>query len=116
MEEFYDPPTINRAVVLVIPKKSFYDWAKAVFPDTDGIGALEEFNSYLIKDDILAQEPKKALRGHWTWIFENELLGACTDEDTWPKNRTWKLFNEWFELRFSSVVLDLLEGPVYRES
>ena len=33
MTEGFYPPTINRAAVMGIPKKPFYDWDKAVFPD-----------------------------------------------------------------------------------
>lgn len=113
-EDFY-PPTINRAVVMVIPKKPYYDWDKAVFPDTEGLENLEEYNSYLIEDSVLPRDPKKALKKHWEWIFENELFGVCTDEDTWPANRTWKLFGEWFEVKFSTVVLDLVEGSILKE-
>ncbi len=113
-EDFY-PPMINRAVVMVIPKKPYYDWNKAVFPGLSGMGSKNEFNSYLVADTILPAEPKKALNKHWEWIFENELFSVCTDEDTWPENRTWKLFNEWFEVRFSTVVMDLVERPIQKE-
>lgn len=100
---------------MVIPQKPYYDWDKAVFPKTDGIKPLEEFNSYLIEDSILPDDPKKALRKYWKWIFENELFEISTNEDTWPPNRTWKLFNEWFEIRISTLVMDLLDKPILRE-
>jgi hypothetical protein len=78
-------------------------------------GQMDEYNSYLIKDSILPQHPQKALKDEWEWIFENELFGTCTDEDAWPQKRTWKMFNEWFDLKFSTVILDLIEGPIFKE-
>jgi hypothetical protein len=52
---------------------------------------------------------------HWSWIFKQALFEICTDERTWPKKRTWKMFTEWFDLKFSTVVLDLVNGPISRE-
>lgn len=115
-EEFY-PPTINRAVVLLIPKKPFYDWDKAVFPDLSPMGeSRDEYNSYLLKDSILPQNAKEALKKEWRWIFENELFGVCTDESTWPQKRTWKMFSEWFDIKFSTVVMDLVDKPISKET
>jgi len=110
-----DPQIIDRAIVLVIPKEPYYDWDKEVFPDTEGISELKEFNSYLIEESISADNPKKSLKKYWEYIFENELFNICTDEEAWPKNRTWNLFNEWFELKFSTVVTDLLNYPISKE-
>ena len=116
MNDSFYPPMVNRAVVLVIPKQPFYDWDKTVFPDTALMEVnRDEYNSYLIKDSILPFEPQKALKNDWQWIFENELFGICTDESTWPEKRTWKLFNEWFELKFSTVILDLVDQPILKE-
>lgn len=116
MRESFYPSMINRAIVMVIPKQPFYDWDKAVFPDTTPMEENRvEFNSYLLKDSILPIEPQKALKNDWKWILENELFGICTDESTWPEKRTWKLFNQWFELKFSTVILDLVGQPITKE-
>lgn len=104
---------INRSVVLVIPKKPFFDWEKYVFPDQPSIEEnLDEYSSYLLSDGILPFEPQKALKPYWKDIFENELFDICIDESTWPQKRTWKLFTEWFDLKFSTVVHDLEGGPI----
>ncbi|MEY3050227.1 MAG: hypothetical protein RLY31_12 [Bacteroidota bacterium] len=78
-------------------------------------GDFSEYGSYLLRDSILPQEPKKAMAEHWSWIFKQALFEICTDERTWPKKRTWKMFTEWFDLKFSTVVLDLVNGPISRE-
>ncbi len=39
-------------------------------------------------------------------IFELELGGWHLDESAWPKNRSFKMFLEWFSLEFNSVVED----------
>lgn len=110
------PATINRSVVMVIPKQAYYNWANTVFPDdpikTD---SFNEHNAYLLNDELLFDEPKKALKNYWEFIFENELFGICTDDSTWPQKLTWQLFTEWFTCHFSSVVLDLENKPLYLE-
>ncbi|MFN2262148.1 MAG: hypothetical protein ABR595_08815 [Psychroflexus sp.] len=111
----FEPQTINRSVVMIIPKPKFYEWEKLVFPDSATTADRSEFSSYLIEDEIFPDEPKQALKNHWRYIFEDELFGICTDEKEWPKNRSWKSFTEHFEVKFSTLVFDLLNEPILKE-
>lgn len=108
------PPTINRSLLLIVPKQPFYDWSNAVFPDLSPTIAKEvkDHNSYLLEDELFLDDPKKELRKYWKPIFLNELFGQCTDGSTYPK-LTWKLFTEWFDFYRSSIVSDLTEKPIY---
>lgn len=45
-------------------------------------------------------------------IFELELDSWSTDENTWPKKRTYSLFRKWFKIEFHSEVFDLGEGAI----
>ena len=36
------------------------------------------------------------------------LKGWLTDEAYWPKNRTFEMFGEWFQIQMSSIVEDLV--------
>ncbi|MGD1847880.1 MAG: hypothetical protein ACFB10_21000 [Salibacteraceae bacterium] len=101
--------------MIVIPKQPYFDWDKAVFPEATPIQEMMEYNSYLLPEVELSFDPQKVMKKDWPWIFENELFSICTDESTWPEKRTWELFNEWFELQFSTLVLDLGHGPIVRE-
>ena len=107
-------PTINRSLLLVIPKQLFYDWSNALFPDMHQESASEErdFNSYLLEDELFLDNPKQELKTYWKTIFINELFGQCTDEDTFPE-LSWKLFTEWFDFYRSSIVTDLSDEPLY---
>lgn len=112
----FEPQTINRSVVMIIPTTKFYEWEKQVFPDAPTTADRNEFSSYLIEDEIFPDEPKKALKKHWQYIFEEELFGICIDENEWPENRTWKMFMDYFEIKFSTLVFDLLDRPVLKDS
>ena len=53
----------------------------------------------------------------WPRLFEAMLGGWVTNEALWPKNRTFEMFREWFEVQMSSIVqdLDLAERLEYAE-
>ena len=109
-------PTINRSVLMVIPKQPFYDWSNALFPDLPqtNAGDRDEHNSYLLEDELFLDDPKKELKKYWKNIFLNELFGQCTDESTFP-TLSWKLFTQWFNFHRSSIVTDLSDEPLYTE-
>lgn len=103
---------INRAVVIVRPKQPFIDWAlglddSGVAPSVDG-----EKTIYLVPeygDDI---EGIEVLSQGYDIIFEQELDGWHTDESAWPKNRSFSMFREWFEIEMHSLVLDLCDNEI----
>ncbi len=110
-------PTINRSVLLIVPKQPFYDWSNALTPDLAPTNAtdVEEHNSYLLEDELFLDDPKKELRRYWKTIFINELFGQWTDESAYPK-LNWKLFTEWFDFYRSSIVTDLVDEPLDTQS
>ncbi len=107
-------PTINRSVLLVIPKQPFYDWSNALFPDIPetNVGDEYEHNSYLLEEELFLDDPKSELKKYWKNIFINELFGQCTDQSTFP-TLSWKLFTQWFSFYRSSIVTDLTNEPLY---
>ena len=109
-------PTINRSMILIVPKQPFYDWSNALTPDLPETNAadIDEHNSYLLEEELFLNDPKQELANYWKPIFLNELFGQCTDKQDYPK-LTWKLFTEWFEFYRSSIVTDLTDEPLYTE-
>lgn len=112
----FDAQMIDRVVVMIIPKPKFYEWEEKVFPGTPTTADRKEFTSYLIEEETYLGDAKQALKKHWKYIFENELFGVCTDDAMWPKRLTWKMFTDFFEVKFSTMVFDLLDDAVYKES
>jgi hypothetical protein len=55
------------------------------------------------------------LKKYWEFIFEDYSMGVCMDDKEWPPKLTWKLFTEWFEFHFSSIIVDLENGSIERE-
>jgi hypothetical protein len=100
---------VNRSAVLVRAREPFLEWAKkhgeGMFYPTEG-----ERSVYLLpnfKDNV---ESEDLLRQYCDLIFEAELEGWITDPTTWPKERSYERFREWFEVEHHSVVEDLVAG------
>ena len=101
--------TINRGVIVVIPKMPFYDWVNKLDPENPvNPSDFEEHNSYLVRDNI--DDLEKLIKKYYKIIFENECFGMWTDPDDWPEKMTLNLFQKWFDYHISSVVYDLEVG------
>ena len=98
---------LNCSAAIVRPKKPFIDWASNLDDSNLTPSSEDEKTVYLLPeyyDDLEAQE---MLSKSYDIIFEAELEGWCVLEDTWPKNRSFKKFREWFEVELHSLVDDL---------
>ena len=99
--------TINRSVLVIIPKKPFYDWGNSLTPDEDPIDAFDECNSYLLDKGWASTDAEAFLKRNFDEFFQELLHGMWTDESDWPEKRCWKMFGEWFDWHFSSMVWDV---------
>lgn len=107
--------SINRNAIIVKPKKLFYNWLNSVFPEDDQINEKDENNIYLIQEMDSNEEINRWIRLNFDMIFANELNDWYSDEDKWPKNRTYKMFSEWFEIEIHSMILDLEKYEITKE-
>ncbi|MGE3062726.1 MAG: hypothetical protein AB7T10_03750 [bacterium] len=112
-------PGIDRAALIVKPKKPFIDWLfktsreyekpenqiKLEIIDTEGMDSKQVYLIPLYDDN---EKYEKFLKKHCIEIFNNELGGWYTDPDMWPKNRSWKEFQEWFEYEIQTMVCDTI--------
>ncbi|MEE4295603.1 MAG: hypothetical protein V2J20_03180 [Wenzhouxiangella sp.] len=107
--------SVNRSAVILRPGTPFIEWARnldnsGLVPEVDGeqtVYLLPEFG-----DDF---EMTEVLAGAYEALFEEELFGWHTDESAWPKNRTFKMFREWFIIEQHSLILDFCDSPLETE-
>jgi hypothetical protein len=100
---------VNRSAVLVRAREPFLAWAKKhgdgmAYP-TEG-----ERSVYLLPRYAYDDEAEDLLRQYFDLIFEAELENWITDPTTWPEERSYERFREWFEVEHNSVVEDLVAG------
>nr|BFD66495.1 hypothetical protein HAGR004_15170 [Bdellovibrio sp. HAGR004] len=110
-----DFPSINRSVLIINLKQPYIEWTKTLPDRTDmekeSPPTVEELNadatSYLIPEMLDDADFETYIEHSWELLFELQLSGWIMDEKLWPKKRTLKMFNEWFDLKCSSLVVDL---------
>lgn len=108
-------PTINCIAVVVEPKEPYRAWARDLDGEDstiDGMSREHLTSVYLIEEDPNSEEP---LRRHWDWIFAENLHSWCRDSSSWPQDRTYTLFEAWFDVRVVDMVFDLADGPLRRD-
>ena len=113
LEFYYD--SINRNAIIVKPKEPFFNWQNHTFPDEEPIHEVEENNIYLIREMESNQAIRNWLKRNFDDIFINELNDWCADKDSWPKNRSYKMFTDWFDIETHSMIMDLEESPVTKD-
>ena len=102
---------INRSAITISHKQPYIQWHNALSPDLPmEENMLGESKTYLVKPDF--DDADKLIKKHFKQIFESELEVIWIDENDWPQNRNWKLFNEWFNYEISDFVMDLIDAPL----
>jgi len=111
--------TINRAISVVKSNKPFLDWLHSIENDGNSKITMEdllrECSTFLLPDYDFESEYKQAIKDIYEDIFEIELEGWYTDESLWPKDRSYKVFCEWFDIEIHSCVYDPWEGEIEKE-
>jgi len=103
--------TINRTLLIVIPKKPYLDWANSFNNgETDDNGG--HYSAYLISEKYDEFNYKNYLKNHYLDIFEEELYAMIRDPDLWPQKRDFKTYNEWFDTHACDTVFDLCNEPI----
>jgi len=107
---------INRAAVILKYKAPFIQWVNDADPYKDNPGiTLESENKdctvYLILEDD-AEKLEEWISLNFKQLFESEIEDWYTDESLWRKNRTRKLFDEWFDVECHSVLIDTVDGKI----
>lgn len=112
------PPWIFRcsiaSALIVRPKKPFCDWVRAVDDDDAPEVTLDQMGAklYLVPDYEDPEDAEKILKKVCEEIFCRELEGWYTDEEVWPKDRSLKVFKQWFDVQHFEIVEDVGRGPI----
>ena len=102
------PQVGNSNVIIMTPTKLFLDWFNYVSEDTQPItlNSLESI-SFLTYDFDTQLEFREWLQLNYHLLFEVRLNYECTDKFLWPEIRTFQVFESWFDITYSNIILDL---------
>ncbi|HUB81319.1 MAG TPA: hypothetical protein VMB03_21110 [Bryobacteraceae bacterium] len=110
--------SLNRMAIVVMAKRPFLDWLHAVDPTSFGL-TLDDLNHepnvYLLPEAGSDDEAVRQVGRFCPHIVEEELDGWWRERSDWPAKLDFALFDEWFEWRCHSMVLDLGKVPLVRE-
>jgi hypothetical protein len=104
--------TINRHLIVLLPKQPVLDWIMRFDPNPPDItleGLRQEQDAVLMSDASSegSEDAERWVHRRWKMFFELFVSDWYTDESWWPKNRTLKMFKEWFDVQCHSMVWDL---------
>lgn len=104
--------SINRSLLYISYKQPFYDWLKFHDKEADYTEELEG-SAYLLPQFEFPDDLEIYLIHNFDRFFVSELFDWYTMPKMWPKKRTWDLFNEWFDIKFTIMVQDAdPESPI----
>ena len=110
---------INRSVAIIKPQQPFADWVNSVADAGDDQYSIQDFStdcSVILLPVVDSDEHAEAfIKEMFQDLFELELSSWMTDDDTWPENITYKMFLEWFDVEFHSMVFDSLKDDVEKD-
>ncbi|BAX80849.1 hypothetical protein [Labilibaculum antarcticum] len=111
--------TVNRNALIVRPKQALLNWVNSIFPEDpislDALGKHDNANVYLIPEMNYTEESLQYLKDNFEPILEEILFDWCQDDELWPKNRNWKMFEEYLDYSIQSVVIDVANGKIEKE-
>jgi len=110
---------INRSVVVIKPKQPFVDWINSLGDDEEQY-SISDFSTdcsiFLLPVVDLDEYAEAFIKDTFQDIFELELSIWMADDDTWPENITYKMFLEWFDVEYHSMVFDSLKDDIEKEA
>ena len=111
---------INRAAIILKYKAPAVRWINDADPYCEDPGiTLDSLNNertvYLISDEEAdsSETIERWVRRNFKVLFESELEGWYTDPSLWPKKRTLKMFQEWFDVEYHTVLVDTAGGEIF---
>lgn len=116
--------TLNRGSVTLKPKQPVLDWLNSVdrslgVKDSMKFDPLDEHgDTFLVPGEPMIESRQDAVawvEKNWKDFFEFELGQWILDDTLWPQKPTLKLFREWFDIEYRSMVWDLGSDPLKLE-
>jgi hypothetical protein len=113
---------LNRALVVLRYKQPYIDWVKIAGQAPMDL-TLEDVNddneAFLVPSFDCPVDPVdgtpdavKWVEKRWRMFFDHILGTWIFDEAEWPKKRTLKMFREWFDVEYRSMVWDMGNEPL----
>ena len=109
----------NRMLVLIRPRQAFADWINAIRQPGEQTHDVDDMRdspgAFLIPLFEFREEAEEWIRENHLLIFETHLWDWVEDTSTWPVERTWELFLEWFDVELVGAPWDVVAAPLHSD-
>jgi hypothetical protein len=103
---------LRRSIIAILPRQPFVDWLRTRPGEKDAsLKLAREHNSisFLIPYRMNTHETVRVVPEHWPRFFAQMLERCSQNPEDWPADRTWEMFQQWFEIEYRDTVLDIAE-------
>jgi hypothetical protein len=92
--------------LMLVPRKIYYEWLRYLIPEENYLNKREaEF--FLLPQFNSAEQAEAFCREFFDLFFQYKLKKWSPDPAFWPINRTFEMFQQWFEVRIACTVSSL---------
>jgi hypothetical protein len=106
--------SINRNGFVIKPTKLFHDWYHYIYPERDERGEWSYSTFYLVPAVENMNDNKLWLEKNYDTVFRYMLDEVAPEEKDWPAKRDLAMFNQWFNIVWCDLVVDLGEAPIIK--
>ena len=110
--------TLNRSAIIVTPKQPLLEWLHSIDPSSHDLKITDlqsDPSVYLFPECNDDNDLTRYLKEFYEEIFEQELESWDRLEETWPRDRSFKTFQGWFDYRIHWMIFDLADQPLELE-
>ena len=104
---------IDRRAVIMMPKKPFYKWMDKVHPLDAPMRKVKESRVFLVKNE--SPDFEAYIKLNYTLFFDMFLEEWHADKKDWPQKRTYKMFQNWVTINYSTLIFDLEKTPITKK-
>jgi hypothetical protein len=111
--------SINRTAILFQPKQPFIDWLNRNEESGYVYKIAERRNDcsiYLIEEIKSVNAIKRMISLKFKYFFEQALDKYPFSKDGWPDTSSLAVFEEWIDVTYHTIVLDMCDLPLVRDS
>jgi hypothetical protein len=106
---------VRRSALVVKHKQPFIDWLQQLDPEGVYSRINDDPDVYLLPDFDEIKEIESWLKKNFDLIFTDQLNNWYINDSLWVKNRTFKMFKEWFDYSLHTMIWDTLEEPIDKD-
>jgi hypothetical protein len=110
IEVFFE--NVRRSAIVLKPKQPFKDWLISMDPAEKNYELAKESDIYLLPDFEYDKQVENWLKKNFDQIFCDQMNNWYMDETVWVKNRTFKLFKDWFDYSIHTMIWDTMDEPI----